>query len=74
MDAKRKRERKELLKAHEIEIQTLNNNYKAQVAHLRRKLKGYKANKDIFENVISELITYRILPNADIAAITETQK
>lgn len=74
MDAKRKRERKELLKVHEVEIQTLNNNYKAQVAHLRRKLKSYKANKDIFENVIFEFVTYRIPPSADIAATTVIQR
>jgi hypothetical protein len=74
MDNKRKRERKELLKEHETETQTLNNNFKDQIAHLRRKLKSYKAKKDLFENVRFELITYRTHPSADTLAIIDTQK
>lgn len=42
MDAKRKRERKQMVQEHQDQIKQLEINYKAQINHLRKKVKGIK--------------------------------
>ena len=46
MDAKRKRERKQIIQDHQKQISELETNYKAQINHLRKKVKGLKIQMD----------------------------